>query len=351
MADMFKTGYFDFTLDEVRAAAAENRLLATEVEFNRVCNYRCPYCYADDGKGGCPTDDGVLTSEEIDSVIDQVAALGARKVVILGGEPLLYKGLEDKLARIDRLGMRSEIFTNGALLTPELAATLFKYRARVALKFNSLVPEVQEKMTGVRGALDKCFRAIKLLRDAGYGNEPGLLAASSVICSYNVDGMAGLWRWLRNEGMIPYFEIMTPQGRMLKNRHLHVDPLRLKEVFDEISRIDREEFDREWEPQPPLVGGCCFRHHYSCLVNASGVVMPCVGVTIPLGSVREKPLKEILFGSSVIRDLKNYRETIKGPCRDCDKLDHCYGCRGAAYQMTGDHLASDPLCWRNAGKM
>ena len=350
MSDMFHTECFDFTLEEVRAAVAERRLLATEVEFNRVCNYRCPYCYADDGKGGCPTDEGVLTSSEIDRVIDEIAELGARKVVILGGEPLLYRGFEDKLARIDALGMRSEIFTNGALLTPELAATLYKYRARVALKFNSLVPEVQERMTGVKGALDKCFRAIELLRGAGYGDAPGLLAASSVICSCNVDGMTDLWRWLRNEKIIPYFEIMTPQGRMLANKHLHVDPLRLKEVFDAISRIDREEFGREWEPQPPLVGGCCFRHHYSCLVNASGVVMPCVGVTIPLGSVREKPLKEIIFGSEVIRDLKNYRELIKGPCRECDKLDHCYGCRGSAYQLTGDYLASDPLCWRNAGR-
>ena len=111
MTDMFHTECFDFTLDEVRAAVAERRLLATEVEFNRICNYRCPYCYADDGKGGCPTDDGVLTSEEIDRVIDQVAELGARKVVILGGEPLLYRGLEDKLARIDRLGMRSDSCT------------------------------------------------------------------------------------------------------------------------------------------------------------------------------------------------------------------------------------------------
>ena len=48
-----------------------------------------------------------------------------------------------------------------------------------------------------------------------------------------------------------------------------------------------------------------------------------------------------------MQELRNYRANIKGPCRECDKSDSCYGCRGAAYQLTGDYLASDPLCWNN----
>ena len=346
----FHTEYFDFTPEEIRRAAQAGKLLAAEVEFNRSCNYRCPYCYADDGTPEARRDDGILTGEEIDHVMEQAAALGARKIVILGGEPLLCRTLEERLRKIAVLGMRPEVFTNGSLLDAERAAMLWRYGARVVLKFNSLVPEVQERMTGVKGALDKCFRAVGLLREAGYGREEGLLAASSVICSENVDGMAELWRYLRREKIIPYFEIMTPQGRMLRNRHLHVAPERLKQVFDEIAAIDRGEFQREWEVQPPLVGGCCFRHHYSCFVNAAGEVMPCVGVTAVLGNVRERPLAEIIGESTVLRDLKDYRSRIKEPCRSCDKIEHCYGCRGTAYQMTGDYLAADPLCWRNAAR-
>ena len=48
------------------------------------------------------------------------------------------------------------------------------------------------------------------------------------------------------------------------------------------------------------------------------------------------------------RLIKNYRTTIKGPCQSCEKKEECYGCRGAAFQMTGDYLASDPTCWRNS---
>jgi len=76
-----------------------------------------------------------------------------------------------------------------------------------------------------------------------------------------------------------------------------------------------------------------------------------VGIDKKIGNIAERPLRIILEESHVIQDLKNYRNMIKGPCRNCDKLDTCYGCRGAAYQLTGDYLASDPLCWRNVDKL
>ena len=78
--------------------------------------------------------------------------------------------------------------------------------------------------------------------------------------------------------------------------------------------------------------------------GASGPLQPRQGVdsSPPKGrGFLENLLKFLL------KDLKDHRNTIKGPCGTCEKADHCYGCRGAAYQMTGDYLASDPLCWRN----
>jgi radical SAM protein with 4Fe4S-binding SPASM domain len=111
--------------------------------------------------------------------------------------------------------------------------------------------------------------------------------------------------------------------------------------------MDRERFGRDWEPQPPLVGNKCMRHQVSCVVTATGDVTPCVGVTIALDNIRNNKLAHILKHSEVINNLKNYRNMIKGVCRTCEKAEECYGCRGAAYQMTGDYLASDPTCWRN----
>jgi radical SAM protein with 4Fe4S-binding SPASM domain len=76
-------------------------------------------------------------------------------------------------------------------------------------------------------------------------------------------------------------------------------------------------------------------------------VQSCVGITIPIGNVRQQRLKDILRDSEVVQDLKSFKEMIKGPCGECSKYEECYGCRGTAFQLTGDYLASDPLCWKN----
>jgi len=52
----------------------------------------------------------------------------------------------------------------------------------------------------------------------------------------------------------------------------------------------------------------------------------------------------------MMEPLRHFRENIKGPCAQCELSETCYGCRGTAWQLTGDALASDPLCWRNAGE-
>ena len=339
----FDVRKFDYTPEEALEAAKQGKLLSAEIEFNRNCNYRCPYCYAA-GTGS----DALLPHDVAERVIRDVAKLGGRKIVVLGGEPLLCRRLKEYVLLAESLGMGSEIFTNASLIDDSWARFFFEHNCRVAVKLNSLDPAVHDRLTGVSDALGKALRAIDTLQKAGLDEQR--LAASSVICSANEKEAVSLWKYLRSRHVKPYLEIMTPQGRLLEHRELEVHPRRLKEIFDEIAAFDRS-LGFQWEPQPPLVGATCLRHQYSCVISASGDVFPCVGLTVKLGSVLETPLPEILSNSKVLRLLKDFRNTLKGPCRTCDRADRCYGCRGAAYQLTGDYLASDPLCWRNCDEL
>ncbi|MDJ0624523.1 MAG: radical SAM protein [Desulfocapsaceae bacterium] len=334
----------EFTEQEIRETVAADKLLSMEIEFSRLCNFRCSYCYVDQ-KIECA---GELSREEIKDVILQAKALGARKIIILGGEPSIYPHLPEMLRFLGKENLEIEMFTNGSGIDAELAAILAQEKVRIALKMNSRNEQIQDRLAGKKGAYQMIVSALAELKNAGYPSEDLFLAVSTVICQQNLAELPALWQWLRENNIEPFFEVLTPQANALENNWLNVTPEDLKELFAKLATIDREEFGRNWEPQPPLVGNKCMRHQVSCLVTATGDVMPCVGVTIPLDNIRNNRLADILKNSEVINNLKNYREMITGSCHDCEKADECYGCRGAAYQVTGDYLASDPTCWRNS---
>ena len=315
-----------------------------EIELSLRCNFRCPYCYVP-----TPRDlDGELTAGEIRDAVGQAKALGARRIIVLGGEPTIYPGLEKMLRWIAEQDLEIEMFTNGSGITADLAQTLAELGVRVAVKRNSFGDALQDRLAGCPGAAGMIRTALDRLGRAGYPGDARFLAVSTIICRQNYEELPILWCWARDRGIAPYVEIITPQANARRNTWLDVAPADLHRLFLRLAAVDRERYGRHWTVQPPLVGNRCLRHQFSCLLTARGDVMPCVGVTLSMGNIRVRPLARILAESRVLADLRNYRETIKGPCRTCDLSASCYGCRGAAYQITGDYLASDPLCWRNA---
>ena len=336
----------EFTRAEIEAAARDGRLLSMEIEFSLRCNFHCQYCYVNQDHSA-PNE---LTPDEIRDTLLQAKALGARKIIVLGGEPMIYPRILEMLAFIREQGMAAEMFTNGTQMTAEAARRLRELGVHVVLKMNSFDPAVQDRLAGMKGAHQIIQDAYDNLLAAGYPGPDRMMAVSTVICAQNLAEVPHMWQWLRDRQITPYFEIITPQGNARDNSMLDVDLPTLHATFTELARLDRTKYGIEWDPQPPLVGDRCLRHQFSCLVNAFGAVSPCVGVTIPVGNIRERKLADILRSSEIIQDLRCYTDTIRGPCAACEKAAICYGCRGAAYQLTGDYLASDPLCWRNVDR-
>lgn len=335
---------FGFTRQEIEECMSRRGLLSMEIELTLACNFRCPYCYA----GANPSPPS-LTPDEVRDAVRQAKALGARRIILLGGEPTLYPQLHEIIDFIIGLGMDIELFTNGSRITDTEAQFMHSRGIAVVLKLNTLNPQLQNRLTGCERGNELIHTALANLRRAGYPAEGKRLAVSTVICNDNFDELPELWRWTRTQGMVPYFEMITPQGNAKENRSLTVPSQQVGALFQKLADIDRNEFGRSWEPQPPLVGNVCKRHQFSCVVTANGTVFPCVGVTIPLGNIHQQPLAQILADSEVLENLRDYRKKAKEPCRSCHKAEDCYGCRGAAYQLTGDYLAADPLCWHADG--
>lgn len=337
----------EFSPEEIRGAIEKNGLLSLELELSRVCNLRCIYCYASSGAAL----KNELELAELMSVVDQAIAIGAKKIIILGGgEPLMYPHLIEIITYIRKKHLVVDLFTNGLTLTPDIARQLFTLGVGVVMKMNSRKPEVQDYLAGRSGTLAAIEDGLAALFEAGYPDKEHTLGVETIICRQNYDELPDLWRWARMEGIVPYVEALTMQGRATEHPDLEVSPAEIKTLFEKLAAIDRDEFLCNWSPHPPLVASQCARHEYSCTVTSVGEVHPCPGVNVSVGNIRETPLAEILQKSEVIRDLRGIRKNIKGVCRECDINDHCYGCRGHAYQVTGDYLAEDPLCWLKRSK-
>ncbi len=336
----------EFTPEEISQTRANGGLLSIELELSRICNLRCIYCYA---SSGIPPENE-LTLEELYAVVDQAVGLGARKIIVLGGgEPFLYPHLFEVIDYILSKKVETDVFTNCTLMTAENARKLYERGVGVVIKKNSLNPETQDLLAGHQGTFVAIEEGLANLKKAGYPDDDHTLGIETIICGQNYDELVDLWCWARDQDIIPYIETMTMQGRATDHPDLEVSPLKIKELFEKIAKIDAEKYGRVWTPHPPLVASQCARHEYSCTVTSTGDVHPCPGVSVSTGNVRQQPLAEVLRKSTVIQDLRNIRNTIKGECADCEFNSNCYGCRGHAYQVAGDYLAEDPLCWLKAG--
>lgn len=333
--------------EEIEKARKNNKLLTFGLELTKKCNLRCVYCYANAGE---KTEDELTLKETLDA-IKQAYSLGARKIGIIGGgETLLYQDLFRVIDFMKNLGISVTVFTNAILITPNIAKELFKRRVNIVAKCNSLNPKIQDFLTGVDGSFKRIQEGIRNLRKAGYPNKECSLVIETVICRQNFKELPDLWRWIRNQGCIPFFERLTIQGRALKfKKELEVSPQELYWLFKKILEIDQKEYGYTWSIQPPWVAKVCDRHFYNAFITSNGFIQPCSGVDIHLGNIRYQKLSEILKTSPVIKALRYIDKNIKGYCKDCPlhKENRCYGCRGTTYQVTGDILASDPYCWRS----
>ena len=313
-----------FSPDEIAACTARKGLLALEIELSSSATCACIACQSVP-KSARTT----LTADEIRELMNQARELGCRRVILVDEEAEPYTNLVQVIDDLRSAGMEVELFTGGASLTPERARSLQDRGVIIALRLDSVDSFPSPFLAQVDdGGLSGPRVAIRISVD-----------------NKNVEKIADLWRKARSSSIEPRVQIITPRDAIDQSPMI-VEPDRARRLFEELGRIDREEFGREWETPPSLTGRSCKRHLYACHVTACGTIFACVGVTVPLGDVRTEPLREILGLSEVLENLRAFGDKVKEPCRTCCKTTDCYGCRGAAYQLTGDYLAGDALCWK-----
>jgi len=137
------------------------------------CNFRCSYCMPADVFGEAyrflPRAE-LLTFEEITRLARVFAGLGARKIRLTGGEPLVRKELEKLVALLAEIPGIDDIAmtTNGYLLPQKAQALRDAGLRRVTVSLDSLDDQVFRALNGGRADVQQVLAGIEAAERAGF---------------------------------------------------------------------------------------------------------------------------------------------------------------------------------------
>jgi len=139
--------------------------LAGTIEVTRRCPMNCVHCY-----NNLPLNDDTrsdeLTYEEHCRILDQITEAGCFWLLYTGGEIFARPDFLDTYTYAKRKGILITLFTNGTLITPEIADHLAEWRPfAIEITLYGRTKETHERVTRVPGSHAQCMRGIRLLME------------------------------------------------------------------------------------------------------------------------------------------------------------------------------------------
>ena len=133
-----------------------------QVHPTRRCNLRCLHCYSDSS----PTATGELEIGVLSRALAAAARLGYTTLAVSGGEPLLYKSLQQLLLTARSHGMSTTVTTNGMLLTSPRVERLTEAVDLLAISLDG-TRESHNEMRGSVRAFDAMLHCLETVRSSG----------------------------------------------------------------------------------------------------------------------------------------------------------------------------------------
>jgi cyclic pyranopterin phosphate synthase len=135
------------------------------------CNFRCPYCMPKEAFGPSHrflAGDRLMTCGELTRIVGVFAGLGAEKVRLTGGEPLLREGLPEIVRGVKGCGVADvSLTTNGWHLAEKAAPLRDAGLDRVNVSLDALDDAVAGRMNGLGFRPSRVLEGIAAAADAG----------------------------------------------------------------------------------------------------------------------------------------------------------------------------------------
>lgn len=337
------------------------------------CNYHCRHCFLSSPEA-CTAD---LTTTQCLDVIRQMADCGIRRLSLTGGEPLVRADLPELIRACSAAGIGiTEIYTNGALLTPDLLELLsgLGQRPRVQVSYDGV--GWHDWVRGVSGAQQHAEKALLLAHDAGFetgaamclfrDNIPAIRETVRRLASLSVNGIKispmlslGLWGAHYAEKTLSGEEFLQAVTDYIPSFIADGKPCNLRMGGYLTYFAERDVFTSSLAkaPESPAPVYACPWIASNLYIGSEGTVFPCMQFAGLPGSaafpnLRDLPLARILRDSALPDIARIKTETVwaHGPeCLGCpERGRHCgKSCRACTGPEFLDVDASTCLFVRN----
>ena len=156
------------------------------VYLTNRCNLRCEMCsqYGENYKEfACPDLPFSEWKKFFASISDVVPK---PKIVLMGGEPLLYKNVDDVIEYLNECGFYIQIVTNGTLVGNHLSAISKCKNITVTFSIDGL-EKTHDRIRGVEGTFQKAIENIRKLNELKKKNPNIFIYVNSVLLPDNID--------------------------------------------------------------------------------------------------------------------------------------------------------------------
>lgn len=129
-----------------------------ELQLTHRCNLRCGHCYI-----GQPPRVLDMPPETAAAVVREFSDMGGLRLLISGGEPLLYGPLDTFFSAVRDLPVRRVLFTNGTLLDPQAMARIDVHE----IQFSLDGWQTGHELLRGTGTFERTIEGVKIAREHG----------------------------------------------------------------------------------------------------------------------------------------------------------------------------------------
>lgn len=279
-----------------------------EFQLTHLCNLKCRHCYLGPGRSD------VMPLEDALRITREFSACGGLRLLISGGEPLLYPYLEEFIAATGDLQVRRILITNGTLITEKNVSQL-------------QVEEIQFSLDGWRhghellrgqGSFELTMRGIRAVQKAEIP-----ISIATMVHRGNIGEFEHLQRFMKEIGAVEWGVDVLCMAGSLKQNHDLVIP------YKEAAPLMEYAYGGGYHGSSD--GFACGRHLMT--VTPTGKALKC-------GFYEEAPLGDARQG--LIACWLNLRHIpiTALECKNCPVIEEC--CGGCRFRAPHP-LAPDPV--------